>query len=106
MRFATTPTSSLSSVPLPSATSVSHPKKKKQGKSQKTAEKTTGTFLCGSCDQPCEKPEHVTNIQLNSIQCDRCVSWSHWACANIRDEDDEALGMEWFCDTCKTVTRL
>ena len=49
----------------------------------------------------CNERQHMTNMQQNSIQCDRCFSCWNSGCVNITNENDEALEMDWFCDICK-----
>jgi len=55
------------------------------------AVKRNPLYYCGRCTS------QIDDDQENSIQCDSCLMWFHYKCANIRQAPKRKT---WFCRTC------
>ncbi|KAI8848906.1 hypothetical protein BC829DRAFT_352133, partial [Chytridium lagenaria] len=48
----------------------------------------------------CQKPFSDSAFY---IQCDGCDEWFHGSCADVKEEDVDAISL-WFCKTCEQAT--
>ena len=51
---------------------------------------------CLGCGKVCLEPEEFDNEEQNSIQCESCTLWCHWACTGSEVNPDHSF----VCQSC------
>lgn len=47
---------------------------------------TRPIYYCAVCEKPCLEPDEIECDDENSVQCECCMLWFHWACSNFEQE--------------------
>ncbi|KAJ3220396.1 hypothetical protein HDU67_000063 [Dinochytrium kinnereticum] len=89
-------------------TQLSRPRKRRRQSPEATANtvETVDSQQYGMEDDPnknycyCQKPYSDSAFY---IQCDGCDEWFHGSCADVKEEDVDAISL-WFCKPCEQAT--
>ncbi len=84
------------SVSCPSATPLL-----RRRKTRKRRGVSMPMYLCGQCKEACLYSQDIEDDGDNSIQCDECLQWFDWHCADCEDDNDATE--QWLCKDCTTL---
>ncbi|KAJ8318222.1 hypothetical protein KUTeg_003313, partial [Tegillarca granosa] len=75
-------------------------KRKKSSDDKVESAQGSSEYSCSICKQFCEW--EPTSIEYESIACDKCNSWCHYKCVNIKGNESFLMKKSgtWFCPKC------
>ncbi|KAJ8306390.1 hypothetical protein KUTeg_016935 [Tegillarca granosa] len=80
-------------------------KRKKSSDDKVESAQGSSEYSCSICKQFCEW--EPTSIEYESIACDKCNSWCHYKCVNIKGNESFLMKKSgtWFCPKCSKKSK-